>query len=166
MNSVFFGFKRAYYGTLRGTRPHLKRLGLTAARYDVLALLERFGAMLQREVRASLNVAAPTVSRMLKALEALGLIARSRPSDRRQREVRLTFRGRTKLDEVNAWTFCSGPEDTNASDSPFVEISTVDGFWYDVLLDESFVEYLELTERKCKELGPRFGPYHYWHPDD
>ena len=29
MNVMFFGLKRAYYGTMRGTRRPLKELGLT-----------------------------------------------------------------------------------------------------------------------------------------
>jgi DNA-binding MarR family transcriptional regulator len=161
MNSVFFGFKRAYFGTLRRTRRHLKRFALTAARYDVLALLERFGGMLQREVRVSLNVRAPTVSRMLKALEALGLIRRVRPPDRRQRVVHLTILGRAKLRRIDSWCWV----DTSESASPFVRVPTIDGFWYELLLNAPFHEYLDQTERRCKSLGPRFGPYEAWHPE-
>jgi DNA-binding MarR family transcriptional regulator len=104
MHAIFFGMKRAYQGALRVTRRPLLSLGLTAARFDLMyALLERDpigGAcgvrMLQSELRGKLGVCASVVSRMLKSLEALGLVTRRRPEygDRRQRELSLTERGR------------------------------------------------------------------------
>jgi DNA-binding MarR family transcriptional regulator len=96
MNIVFFSLKRAYYSTLRFTRRALARLGLTAARFDLLYILQKSdGFMLQSELQRALGVARPTVSRMLASLQELGLIKREiLQEDRRHREVKLTKTGR------------------------------------------------------------------------
>jgi DNA-binding MarR family transcriptional regulator len=96
MNTTFFGLKRAYHGTLRLTRRALARLGLTAARFDLLYIVLKHGRfMVQRDLRAALGVAAPTVSRMLGSLEELGLLRREPlEEDLRQRSITLTKAGR------------------------------------------------------------------------
>jgi DNA-binding MarR family transcriptional regulator len=96
MNVIFFGLKRAYHGALRVTRRVLARLGLTAARFDLLYILHKSeGYKVQRELQRALGVTAPTVSRMLASLEQLGLVEREvMEEDRRHREVRLTKAGR------------------------------------------------------------------------
>jgi DNA-binding MarR family transcriptional regulator len=100
MHAIAFGTKRAYHGFLRITRKPLAHLGLTAARFDMMHVLAGRGrkghgapCVLQREVQRRLGVTAGVVSRMLKALEGLGLLRRFRSSDRRQRIVELTERG-------------------------------------------------------------------------
>src|SRR5580698_10099851 len=101
MDATFFNLKRAFHGTLRITRASLARLGLTAARFDLLhALPHEFRkferGMRQSSLRGQLGVSRPTVSRMLASLERLGLIARKRDLfDRRQLVVALTRRGCT-----------------------------------------------------------------------
>jgi DNA-binding MarR family transcriptional regulator len=105
MNSIFFGLKRAYLGTQRGIREPLRKMGLTPARHDMLATLRKFALQVpplrQREVRTSLGVSGPTVSRMLKALEKLGLVRREKdPEDRRHRLVRITPSGNAALDRA------------------------------------------------------------------
>src|ERR1700733_880956 len=95
MHTVFFDLKRAYHSPLRLTRRLLKRLGLTAARFDLLYIVEKAGkTMLQCELRRVLGVTAPTVSRMLASLQALGLVEREVVDlDRRRRHVTLTKAG-------------------------------------------------------------------------
>jgi DNA-binding MarR family transcriptional regulator len=96
MNAIFFGLKRAFHSTLRVTRRMLTRLGLTAARFDMLHALPRERryvgeGMRQSELRRQLGVSRPTVSRMLASLEELGLVLRKPDSkDRRQVFVALT----------------------------------------------------------------------------
>lgn len=104
MDKVFFGLKRAYHGTLRVTRRALARLGLTAARFDLLYLLENAGGeMPQRELQRALGVAASTVSRMLSSLEKLGLVDREiMIEDRRRTWVELTHEGRRGVQRA-AW---------------------------------------------------------------
>jgi DNA-binding MarR family transcriptional regulator len=96
MNNVFFGLKRAYHGTLRVTRRALARIGLTAARFDLLHILEKAGGeMPQRELQRALGVAASTVSRMLSSLQELGLVEREiMLEDHRRSWVELTHAGR------------------------------------------------------------------------
>lgn len=98
MNSVAFGTKRAFHGFLRVTRKALVSVGLTAARFDLMQPLlarecDRAFTLRQSELRRILGVTAGVVSRMLRALEALGLVERTKGYDRRQREVTLTARG-------------------------------------------------------------------------
>jgi DNA-binding MarR family transcriptional regulator len=99
VNAIFFGAKRAFQAALRVTRPALVQLGLTAARFDMLTAIERYPlGPLQRRLSIDLGVTPPTVSRMLRSLQALGLVDRLRNcSDRRQWEVRLTPSGRALL---------------------------------------------------------------------
>jgi DNA-binding MarR family transcriptional regulator len=96
MHTTFFGLKRAYLGTLRLTRRALARIGLTAARFDLLYILLRGGEeTLQRELREELGVSGATVSRMLASLEELGLVRREPlDTDHRHRCVSLTKEGR------------------------------------------------------------------------
>jgi len=102
MNAITFGTKRAFHGFLRVTRKPLASMGLTAARFDLLwALLTAHTAewlprgVRQSELRKWLGVTAPVVTRMLKALETIGLVARAREEggDRRQIRVWLTEAG-------------------------------------------------------------------------
>jgi DNA-binding MarR family transcriptional regulator len=95
MNTTFFGLKRAFHGTLRLTRRALARLGLTAARFDLLYIVLKEGEpMVQRDLREALGVAGSTVSRMLTSLEELGLLRRERlEEDLRCRSIKLTKAG-------------------------------------------------------------------------
>ena len=107
MNAIAFGAKRAFHGFLRVTRKSLGSVGLTAARFDMMCALLRqpvelgpFYTTSQRELRRMLGVTAPVVSRMLRALEELGLITRRVPPrgcDRRQRWVTLTALGLERI---------------------------------------------------------------------
>ena len=80
MNAIFFGLKRAYHGTLRIYRHALARQGLTAARFDLLYAAREYRrhGVRQSSLRRALGVSAPTVSRMVASLEALGLLRRER----------------------------------------------------------------------------------------
>jgi DNA-binding MarR family transcriptional regulator len=92
--------KRAFHGTLRIPRKPLKGYGLTPARFDLLWALSTspFESARQSRLRKELGVTAPTVSRMVKSLEALGVVRTERdPFDRRQRIVRLTKAGLARI---------------------------------------------------------------------
>ena len=99
MHRLFFTLKRAFHGTLRITRDPLQRMGLTAARFDLLfAVKEYRGAIEQCRLRRLLGVSRTTVSRMLTSLEELGLVTREVcEADRRTRIVKLTTRGRWRI---------------------------------------------------------------------
>ncbi|HEX4446620.1 MAG TPA: MarR family transcriptional regulator, partial [Polyangiaceae bacterium] len=99
MHTIFFGLKRAHHATLALTRSALNRMGLTAARFDLLFALKpyRYG-LRQSKLRRLLGVSRTTVSRMLASLEQLGLLTRKISlSDRRTRDVELTNRGRSTI---------------------------------------------------------------------
>ena len=99
MHEVFFGAKRVFHGGVRVTRRRLRRAapGMTAARFDMMYAIggtgcrrsREFtrGSLKQRELRGKLGVSAQVVSRMLRSLEELGWVRRSRrtPSTRRCR---------------------------------------------------------------------------------
>ena len=100
MHAIFFGLKRAHHGTLRITRDALARMGLTAARFDMLYAikLRHKSGVLQNALRRTLGVCRATVSRMLASLEELGLVRRTvHFHDRRQRLVVLTTLGRWRI---------------------------------------------------------------------
>jgi DNA-binding MarR family transcriptional regulator len=102
MNSIYFGAKRVFHGFLRITRRPFQSNGITAARFDLMMVLrkthpdEGYERQLvwQSELWRKLGVTPSVVCRMVRALEALGLIRRRAPDgDRRQREVLLTDKG-------------------------------------------------------------------------
>ncbi len=71
--------------------------GLTSARVDLMVLTVHYDYS-QRELAAALCVHPSVVSRMVKALEELGLVWRHVPDrDRRQRFIRLTVAGEERL---------------------------------------------------------------------
>jgi DNA-binding MarR family transcriptional regulator len=95
MHALMFGLKRAYWGSLKPTRKRLTKIGLTAARFDMLYVLRGGGPIAQSTIRRKLGVTAPVVSRMLKSLRELDLVSRQRSwSDRRDWLISLTQRGR------------------------------------------------------------------------
>jgi DNA-binding MarR family transcriptional regulator len=94
MHAMLFGLKRGYYAGLRYARRVLLAFGLTPARFDLMFAVREHGWHLQSELRRILGVAGPTVSRMLKSLEKLGLICRqTSPNDAREKIVQLTEEG-------------------------------------------------------------------------
>jgi DNA-binding MarR family transcriptional regulator len=96
MDAVIFGAKRAYYATLRYAWPLAAKFGITPARFDVLrCIAETQGRSLaQDQLRRTLCVARSTLSRMLRALEELGLVQRTEwEFDGRTWECSLTEKG-------------------------------------------------------------------------
>jgi DNA-binding MarR family transcriptional regulator len=104
MQTFFFALKRAHHSVARFGRSLLHRFGITPARFDLMlelyrnwalyACRGRHGRVDQSELVTTFGVSAPTISRMLRSLEELGLVRRLRhPSDRRRLVVGLTLRG-------------------------------------------------------------------------
>jgi DNA-binding MarR family transcriptional regulator len=100
MHAIFFGLKRAHHGTLRITRDALGRMGLTAARFDMMYALKlgpKHGSR-QSALRRALGVCRSTISRMLTSLEKIGLVTRAIDRvDRRRKVVALTTLGRWRI---------------------------------------------------------------------
>jgi DNA-binding MarR family transcriptional regulator len=126
MNVVFFSLKRAFHGTLRVFRGALAKLGLTAARFDLLYIVLKEKGLLQRELQRALGVAAPTVSRMLASLEELGLVVREvSEDDGRQRYVVLTKAGRRSVIRAARALIHSGLVDMT------IDSALSPAFWHD-----------------------------------
>jgi len=97
MHRVTWNVKRAHYRSWAWQRRELKskRIGaMTPARFDVIQLLYRRGALLQKTIQRALGVAKSSASELLGKLEALGFIVRKRRTLRESRIVKLTDRGR------------------------------------------------------------------------
>jgi len=102
VNYYFFALKRTFHSVLRVSRDVAAAFGVTPARADMLYAIFRVpvadylgaagrGALTQSDLRRELGVSAPTVSRMVRSLEALGFVKRTRSShDRRTLDVSLT----------------------------------------------------------------------------
>ncbi len=98
VNAITFGTKRAFQGFLRVTRKQLVELGLTAARFDLLSVLVKCRpgelcapGVRQSAIRRMLGVTAPVITRMVRALETLGLVRRWREQDWDRRQVRVAL---------------------------------------------------------------------------
>jgi DNA-binding MarR family transcriptional regulator len=161
MHEIFFSLKRAHHGVLALGRGLLKRFkGFTPARFDMLYAIQTHGpyGLRQSQLRSLLGVTAPTVSRMLRSLEELGLLVRRRCStDARQRIVLLTHEGARIFDRAVHATIGLGLVDFGVNCivakkwwSPFTEIDTLAStlaHMRDELFDKAELFYL-------------------WHPDD
>ena len=164
MNAIFFGCKRAFHGFLHITRPWLRDLGLTAARFDMLtAIWKSYGHGIgQRELVDMLGVTAATISRMLKSLEKLGLLTRTRPSnDLRRRDVQLTAKGITTIRRATRCFIGSGAAQL-AVDCALSENRVED---YDLCFN-----MMDWADDILRRLRHAFGDiaqlYYPWHPDD
>lgn len=104
MHTVLFEMKHAHLTAVRFSRAFVAEVGLTPARLDLLRALvaaDPETGMLQSTLRRRLCVSAPVVSRMVRALEALGFVERTRcPRDRRQVWINLSPLGAHSLRTV------------------------------------------------------------------
>lgn len=84
-------------------RPVLEPLGLTHPQYLVMLALWGDAPMSVKEIGRALQLDSPTLSPLLKRLESLGLITRTRsPQDERQLVVDLTDAGRALRNRAEA----------------------------------------------------------------
>jgi DNA-binding MarR family transcriptional regulator len=164
MHAVFFSLKRAFHSTLRLTRKTLGKIGLTAARFDLLFAVHsrgKWGAR-QSDLRCTLGVCPSVVSRMLKALELLGYVKRERVrSDTRQWWVTLTNKGRGRIQrgirQFISWGYVQlalesvlVPHPPSDSGEAFAAVQNAEGLLQ--LLRDGFGDSANLFYR--------------WHPDD
>ncbi len=97
MHALFFGLKRAYWGTVAKSRKLLRLHSphLTAARFDLMHAVRgwKFGVK-QTALRERLGVCRPVLTRMLKSLVELGWLTRERcTGDRRTYWIEITEKG-------------------------------------------------------------------------
>lgn len=120
MHSTFFGIKRAHLCVLARSRPLLVRAEseLTPARFDMMRIISLHAhGVAQTRIIDLLGVSAATVSRMLKSLEQLGFVARSRAyaEDARRLLVRITKLGSDRVRRGLAATVSSRVADLLAA---------------------------------------------------
>jgi DNA-binding MarR family transcriptional regulator len=97
---VLVTFKKLVLMAGYAARAFAKEFDLTPARIDLMLALQ-FGPTLQRDLARDLAVTPPVVSRMLRALEGLGLVFRRKlEEDRRHRIVALTSWGKSTLETL------------------------------------------------------------------
>lgn len=82
---------------LKITDVKLKRHGIDLKHYAILSALDPSESPSQKELADYLNVLPRRILPQLKSLEASGLIARGRGSDRRSHSIELTEAGREML---------------------------------------------------------------------
>ena len=105
MHQIFFVAKRAHWGCQNKMRkPLKKKFDITAGRFDMLHAISKDSSpelKEQRRLVQKLGCVRSVVSRMLKAMETLGLIRREKADyDRRMWLVSLTKKGERMLDRV------------------------------------------------------------------
>jgi len=109
MTPIQFGLKRAHLSSLQLSHKTLRPFGITPARFDMLRCIDRLGNGFQADVVEALGVSAPTVSRMLKALVELGLVAKARFEEwGRVNLVALTMEGEALLKQIADSLLASG----------------------------------------------------------
>lgn len=176
VHAIFFGLKRAFHGTLRVTRRGLARLGLTAARFDLLYALPRPRRGMRRGtwqslLRRKLGVSRPTVSRMLGSLEELGLVTREREHlalDRRQVLVTLTDAGYALIRKATRLFIRSGLVRLAVETALGGQLGTGPlGRWHERTECLLAMDTLEgLLDKVRHEFGDFAKLYYPWHPDD
>ncbi len=166
MNAIAFGTKRAFHGFLRLTRKPLVSMGLTAARFDMLSAVlmasNPYAHLRQSDLRKTLGVTAPVVTRMLQALEKRGWVRRTREArgDRRQRIVSLTYAGK--------WAIVGARRSLMRAVQRLVYVAICFGRHRDsacrLLHMDTLEGYLRALRR---EFGDTASLYYPWgHPDD
>ena len=100
--STGFAFTRAY-------RKPLERLGLTYPQYLVMLVLWAEDALTVGKVGERMRLDSGTLTPLLKRLEVLGMVSRTRsPEDERRVIVTLTGKGRALRDRAGEVTDCIG----------------------------------------------------------
>ena len=98
---VCFALSVATRSVLSVYRPILERMGLTHPQYLVMLALWGQSPLAVKELIEMLQLDGPTLSPLLKRLEAAGLLTRTRdPDDERQLRIDLTQRGRALREEA------------------------------------------------------------------
>jgi len=163
MHAILFAVKRTFHKSVWFGRFLLKDYLLTPSRFDILYIVKKNAvrSMWQSKIREILGIAGPTLSRMIKALVALGFIHRERSSfDRRQYEISLTKRGRSTIEHAIRAIIDSG-----------IITSCIVHFvcskWDCPATTLREVDELETTLRRMRErLHDEATLYYPWHPDD
>lgn len=102
-NQLCFALYATTHAMSRAYRPLLAQLGLTYPQYLVMIVLWEGDARTVSQLGRALHLDSGTLTPLLKRLEAMGLVTRTRrTSDEREVEVRLTLSGHELREEAIA----------------------------------------------------------------
>jgi DNA-binding MarR family transcriptional regulator len=167
MHFTYFSVKRLFLSAMHKVQiPMLHRVGLTPARFDILYMLherpeETNGLTRQDDIWKALGLSRATICKMMKLLEGLGFLTRSR-STRKRIYVSLTKLGRAIMRHALKILRLRrrGPVE-RTTHSIFVKK------WWSApacLQElETFQLYIDGFLRKLSDTATH---YYAWHPDD
>lgn len=163
MHTAFFDMKQAHLSAVRFSRRETEAVGLTPARLDMLrTILEQPGMhVLQRKLRHFLGVSNAVVSIMVRALESLGFVTRTRDeNDGRTFDVRLTDLAERALRAVFFETVTMG----------FLELALVSAFVKDHVPRQGWEKTVYRLQSRLGMFRLAFGightAYNPWDPND
>ena len=98
---AFIKLLRAAHWASVGAGEHRRRAGFTEAQFGVLEVLYHKGPMFQAEIADKLLSSPSNLTLVLDNLERDGFISRAQdPGDRRRRNVRLSAKGRRRIEAL------------------------------------------------------------------
>ena len=162
MHQMFFTLRRGFHKSNQFLSRMLQPFGITPARLDVLHAIDDLGVRPRQTWLAQwFGVTAATMSKLVRALEGLGLVARARdPADARAFRISLTELGLRLLRRVRREIQGSGAAELAA-------VSAVTWTWWDDT--QAFIQ-MEAFDDALSRIRRQFGDiaaFHYpWHPDD
>ena len=161
MHQGTFALKRAHWSSVKVATQLLKPLGVTPSRFDMLWLIARSGyGFVQKGLWRALGVSRMTVSVMVRAIEKLGWVIRTKPiGDRRTWWVSLTPMGQRVFEDAQTEGRDSGAMQL-AMDCAMDPVCPHEG---------AFVAFtsFEATLRNLRDAFRDTAFLHYpWHPDD
>jgi len=164
MHFTYFSVKRLFLSAMHKVQmPMLRRLGLTPARFDVLFILHQPDkrSSRQRDLWKALGVSRATICKMMKLLERLGFLTRSRWT-RKRVYVALTDLGRAVLRHALKTLRLRrrGPVE-RTTHSIFVK-----RWWSESACLQELESVQLYTDRLRKTLTDGATHYYPWHPDD
>ena len=110
-----FALYSASHAMTKTYKPMLERLGLTYPQYLVMLVLWEQDAILVKEIGARLYLDSGTLTPLLKRLEAVGLLTRTRDAhDERQVRIQLSQQGRAlrrQAEDIPEQMLCASGKD-------------------------------------------------------
>ncbi|WP_138754402.1 MarR family winged helix-turn-helix transcriptional regulator [Paenibacillus sinopodophylli] len=95
---IWFRLSRVYSHSLRETHQHLKKWGLSAAQFDMLAQIGAHDRLTQQQLADKLFVTKGNITQLISKLEEQGFAQREQ--EWKSKYVSLTEKGRTLFDDV------------------------------------------------------------------
>lgn len=164
MHTLTFEMKRAHLASIRLTRRLCAQVGLTPARLDMLrAIFANCNAIQQSVLRHHLGVTKTVVSIMVRALEKLGFVRRTRSySDGRTFDLTVLVKGRIALRRIHY----------ESRTVPYLDMAFASAFCEDHVPNDTRFATIHALERGLLRFRTAFGlpspdePPWTWNIDD